>query len=107
MLSLDNLPGMLSILGTLLVVHCLLVIIGSFIANKVLVPNDSYLTVAILLQPIFQKMARRGYLLSGKKIEEPSVVYCDTVCGKGSGVRSVTSSEEDESAVLWGFDCDL
>ncbi|KAN0104272.1 hypothetical protein V8E51_010017 [Hyaloscypha variabilis] len=75
MLSLDNLPGMLSILGTLLAVHCLLVIIGSFIANK--------------------------------KIEEPSVVYCDTVCGKGSGVRSVASSKEDESVVLWDFDCDL
>jgi hypothetical protein len=96
--------------------------IGVFVASDNVPPNVappfpqllpgqgvSYLTVADLLQPAVQKVKRRGYLLGGSKKEEPrpSVLYCDTGSEKGSGIRSVTSSKEDDSAGLWGFDCDL
>ena len=109
-LSLDNLGGLIAILGTLLAVHFLLVVVGSFVANTVYVPEDSYLTVGSLLQPVLRKQelqkretARRGYLLGGERTEEPSIVYRDFMCEKGSDVRSGTSDEGYKSTRSWGF----
>jgi hypothetical protein len=109
-LSLDNRGGLIAILGTLLVFHFLLVVVGSLIANRVYVPEDSYLTVGSLLQPVLRKQtlqkretARRGYLLGGEETEEPSIVYREFMWEKGRDVRSGTSDEGYKSTRSWGF----
>jgi hypothetical protein len=109
-LSLDNRGGMIAILGTLLAVHLLLVVVGSIIANRVYVPEDSYLTVGSLLQPVLQKQklqkrtkARRESLLGSEKTEEPSIEYLEFMYGKGSDVRSESSDKGYQSMRSWGF----
>jgi hypothetical protein len=105
-LSIDNVPGMSGIFGTLLIVHFLLVLIGSFIANKVLVPKDSYLPIFTLLQPVLQKMTGRVGNSGGGKMKEPYVIYCESI-EKGSCVGRGKVSNGDNATPSWGFDYDL
>ncbi|KAE9370093.1 hypothetical protein N431DRAFT_441966 [Stipitochalara longipes BDJ] len=109
-LSLDNRGGMIAILGTLLAFHFLLVVVGSLIANRVYVPEDSYLTVGSLLQPVLQKQklqkrakARGESLLGNDKTEEPSIEYREFMYGKGSDVQSGSRDRGYKSIRSWGF----
>ncbi|KAE8446998.1 hypothetical protein EG329_011480 [Mollisiaceae sp. DMI_Dod_QoI] len=74
-LSLDNRTGMIAILGTLLAVHFLLVVGGSLLANRVYVPEDSYLMVGSLLQPVLREREkrRRESLFGCETAEEPRI----------------------------------
>jgi hypothetical protein len=103
MLSLDNLDGMIAIFATLLTVHFLLFVIGSYFANKVLVVKDSYLAIALLLQPVLDKIANRGFISGGKdnKLDELQMVYGYYTYERGGGVRRVAISEDDRVTSPW------
>jgi hypothetical protein len=109
MLSMDNPGGMYAIFATIAAVHFLLFVLGAFFANRVIVVDDSYLAIAILLRPVINKMANRGYLLGGEKsldmVKDLNVVYGHTIYEKGKGgVQRLEISEEaypEKSTSAW------
>jgi hypothetical protein len=108
-LSMDNPRGMYAIFATLAAVHFLLFVLGAFFANRVLVVDDNYLAIAILLQPVIKKMANRGFLLGGEEswdmAKDLEVVYGHTIYEKDKGgVLGLAISEEaclKKSASAW------
>ena len=97
-LSVDNLVGMWAIFISIVVSHLVLFIVGSLMANRVIVVDDSYLAVALLLRPVTEKMANQGFLLGGEKsfpaMEEMDVVYGKSRREKGrDGIMGLEISE--------------
>jgi hypothetical protein len=78
-LSIDYNGGMLAILIGLAEAHLILLLIGIWVSNKVIVIEDEYLAIALLLNPVFNEYSDRGALLGGEERErigeEMSVVY--------------------------------
>jgi hypothetical protein len=78
-LSVEKPVVVLAILISIVVCHFVLFVLGSVVANTVVVVNDSYLAIALLLRPITEKMANQGFLVwresSFPAIENMDVVY--------------------------------
>jgi hypothetical protein len=101
-LSLDHPIGLACIFAFLVGVHFFLVVVGSFFASKVLVPEDSYFAIAILLQPILHKIANQGLILGKKEhLKELRVKYGYYIYDKGGSVRRVGFSEKDHLTSQW------
>ncbi|KAH8746190.1 hypothetical protein BGZ57DRAFT_777929, partial [Hyaloscypha finlandica] len=78
-LSVEKPVVVLAILISIVVCHFVLFVLGSLVANTVVVVNDSYLAIALLLRPVTEKMANQGFLVWGERsfpaIENMDVVY--------------------------------
>jgi hypothetical protein len=78
-LSVEKPVVVLAILISIVVCHFVLFVLGSVVANTVVVVNDSYLAIALLLRPVTEKMANQGFLVWGERsfpaIENMDVVY--------------------------------
>lgn len=62
-LSIDHPRGMNAIFSTIVSCHFVLFIFSTWIANKVVVVDDDYFAIALLLRPIAEEMKDRGSLL--------------------------------------------
>ncbi|KAE8444531.1 hypothetical protein EG329_014455 [Mollisiaceae sp. DMI_Dod_QoI] len=75
--------GMWAILISIVVSHLVLFILGSLLANRVVVVDGSYLAIAVLLRPVTEKLKDRGFLLGGEKnlmgLEDLEVLYGHSV----------------------------
>ncbi|KAN0119277.1 hypothetical protein V8E51_001485 [Hyaloscypha variabilis] len=69
-LSIDHLKGMYAILGGILGCHFVLLVFGTWIANKVVVVDDDYLAIALLLRPVAEEMKGKGALLDKERREK-------------------------------------
>jgi len=69
-LSIDHLRGMSAILWGIICCHLVLFIVGTWFANKVVVVDDNFLAIALLLRPIAEEMRDKGALLDGERREE-------------------------------------
>jgi hypothetical protein len=78
-LTLDHPEFIEAILGGIGGFHFLLFIIAAYLANRAVVIRDSYLAIALLFQPVVERLRGRGSLLKNKEIcealEEPMVSY--------------------------------
>lgn len=77
-LNLDHPDFIEAILGGIGGFHFVFFIIAAWLANKVVVIDDSYLAIALLMRPVVDKL-NRGSLMNGKQICEalkyPEVSY--------------------------------
>jgi hypothetical protein len=62
-LSVDYNGGMLAILLGLAGAHLILLLIGIWVSNKVIVIEDEYLAIALLLNSVVNEYSERGALL--------------------------------------------
>jgi hypothetical protein len=78
-LELDHPIYIEAILGGIGGFHFVIFILAAYFANKVVVIEDSYLAIALLLRPILDKLQGRGSLLGKKEIcralRDPEVSY--------------------------------
>jgi hypothetical protein len=69
------------------------------LANRVIVIDDSYLAIALLLRPVTEKMANQGFLVRGEG-SFPAMERMDVVYGKSmrekerDGVMGLEISED-------------
>jgi hypothetical protein len=101
-LSIDKVWGMWAIFISVVVSHLILFIMGSVLANKVVVVDDSYLAIALLLRPVTERIKEKGFLLGGERavpeIEDMDVLYGVTEerREKDGGARGLEVSEQAE-----------
>jgi hypothetical protein len=101
-LSVDKPAGMWAIFISIVVSHLVLFILGSLLANRVIIVDDSYLAVALLLRPVTENIANQGFLLGGEK-SFPAMEEMDVVYGKSRREKErdgVMGLEISESADL-------
>jgi hypothetical protein len=95
-LSIDHHKGMWAIFGTLGGTHLVLFIFGVYFAHKVIVVEDNYTAIALLLRPLADELAGKGGLLDREKrdklVEHLEVVYGPRTREKGSA-RALEISE--------------
>jgi hypothetical protein len=98
-LSIDYNKSMWGIFLGLAGAHLILLIVGTWFANKVIVVKDEYLEIALLLRPVVDEYSDRGALLGEKEREDIgrglSVVYGLTK-GDRNGVKGLEISGEAE-----------
>jgi hypothetical protein len=98
-LSIDYNGGMLAILLGPAGAHLILLLIGIWVSNKVIVIEDEYLAIALLLSPVVNEYSERGALLGREERErigeEMSVVYGLTGADE-NGVKGLEISREAE-----------
>jgi hypothetical protein len=91
-ISIDYNGGMLAILIGLAGAHQILLLIGIWASNKIIVIEDEYLAIALLSSPVFSEYSGRGALLGSEERErigeETSVVY------------GLTRADSDRSSVI-------
>jgi hypothetical protein len=80
-LSIDKPGRMWAIFISIVVSHFVLFILGLLLASRVIVVDDSYLAVALVLRPITEKMENQGFLLGGER-NFPGMDSMDVVYGK-------------------------
>ena len=86
-LSIDHPNGMNAILWTIIGCHFVLFVVGTWIANKVVVIDDDFLGIALLLRPIVEEMKDKGALLDGKQRKE-LITGMNVIFGPRSGDKS-------------------
>jgi hypothetical protein len=78
-LMLDHPKFIKAILGGIGGFHFLLFVLAAYLANRAIVIDDSYLAIALLFQPVVEKLRGHGSLLKSKQIckalGEPEVAY--------------------------------
>jgi hypothetical protein len=98
-LSIDYNGGMLAVLVGLAGAHLILLLIGIWVSNKVIVIEDEYLAIALLLNLVVSDYSERGALLGREEKErigeEMSVVYGMTGADE-SGVKRLEISRDAE-----------
>lgn len=97
-LSVDKPVVVFAILISIVACHFLLFVLGSVLANRVVVVNDSYLAIALLLRPVTEKMANQDFLVGGERsfpaMEKMDVVYRKSMRGKErDGIMGLEISE--------------
>jgi hypothetical protein len=98
-LSVDKPAPMWAIFISIVASHFLLFVLGSLLANRVIVIDDSYLAIALLLRPVTEKMANQGFLVRGEG-SFPAMERMDVVYGKSmrekerDGVMGLEISED-------------
>jgi hypothetical protein len=80
-LSVDKPARMWAIFISIVASHFVLFVVGSLLANRVIVIDDSYLAIALLLRPVTEKMTNQGFLLGGEGAF-PAMESMDVVYGK-------------------------
>ena len=80
-LSVDKPARMWAIFISIVASHFVLFVLGSLLANRVIVIDDSYLAIALLLRPVTEKMANQGFLVRGEG-SFPAMERMDVVYGK-------------------------
>ena len=98
-LSIDHNAGMWAIFLGLAGGHLVLLIVGIWVANKVIVIEDEYLAIAMLLRPVVSEYYERGALLGREERESighgMNVVY-GLIAGERNGVKGLEISREAE-----------
>jgi hypothetical protein len=78
-LKLDHPEFIAAILGGIGGFHFLFFILAAYLANKVVVIDDSYLAIALLLRPVVDKIREHGSLMDSREIVRalgrPDVMY--------------------------------
>jgi hypothetical protein len=100
-LTLDHPEFILAILGGIGGFHFLLFILAAYFANKAIVTDDSYLAIALLFQPVVEKLRGHGSLLKGKQIcnalGQPEVAYGTVLKQSPTGmIKHLEISEDTE-----------
>ena len=90
-LTLDHPGNIHAILVTILAVHLVLFVAGAFLANQVVVMDDSYLAIAHLLRPVVEELGNKGSLLNGDDVcdalgDDVEVVYVSTTKKSTNGL---------------------
>jgi len=80
-LSVDKPARMWAIFISIVASHFVLFVLGSLLANRVIVIDDSYLAIALLLRPVTEKMTDQGFLVGGEG-GFPAMERMDIVYGK-------------------------
>ena len=98
-LSVDKPGRMWAIFITIVASHFVFFIVGSLLANRAIVIDDSYLAIALLLRPVTEKMANQGFLVGGEGVslamETMDVVYGQSLREKErDGVMGLEISED-------------
>jgi hypothetical protein len=68
--SFDHRHGMWAIFGTIIGCHFVLFIVGAWISSKVVVVEDDFLAIALLLGPLTDAMKNKGCLLNKNRREK-------------------------------------
>ncbi|KUJ19705.1 uncharacterized protein LY89DRAFT_611468 [Mollisia scopiformis] len=94
-LSIDHVAYMWAIFGSIAGSHLVLWIIGSYVASRVAVIENSYLKIALALRPVTDDLEEQGLLMGGHK-HEHGALDRDVVYGPreqaGSGARALEIS---------------
>ena len=98
-LSVDKPARMWAIFISIVASHFVLFVLGSLLANRVIVIDDSYLAIALLLRPVTEKMANQGFLVGGEgglpAMERMDIVYGKSMREKErDGVMGLEISED-------------
>ncbi|KAH9206926.1 hypothetical protein DL95DRAFT_374802 [Leptodontidium sp. 2 PMI_412] len=107
-LSIDHPAGMWAIFGGLAGAHLVLLIVGIWFTNRVIVIEDKYLAIAMLLRPVVKEFSKTGPLLGREERESigqgMSVVY-GLRRGEKDGVGGLEISREAECERRdWGWE---
>jgi len=103
-LTIDHPKGMWAIFGGIGGCHLVLFILAVWVANKVIVIDDDYLAIGLLLRPLVEEVKEKGGLLDVEQRERLlsgiEVMYGPKGSEKnltgGDGVRELEISEEAE-----------
>lgn len=98
-LTLDHPEYIEAILGGIGGFHFLIFILAAYLANKVVVIQDNYLAISLLLHPVVEKLKERGISVSGKgiAIKDLEVAYGSVSKSTGTGsIRHLEISEASE-----------
>jgi hypothetical protein len=68
-LTIDHWNGMWAIFGAIIGCHFVLFAVATWVANKVVVVDDDYLAIALLLRPVAEEMKDKGGLLERARRE--------------------------------------
>ena len=71
MVSFDHRNGMWAIFGAIVGCHFVLFIVAAWVSSKVVVVEDDFLAIALLLGPLTEAMKNKGCLLN-KELREKS-----------------------------------
>lgn len=100
-LNLDHPEFIEAILGGIGGFHVLIFILAAFLANRAIVIDDSYLAIAMLYQPIVERLKGHGSLLKTKQIckelSNPKVSYGTVLKQSATGlIKHLEISENTE-----------
>jgi hypothetical protein len=100
-LTLDHPEFIEAILGGIGGFHFLLFILAAYLANRAIVIDDSYLAIAMLYQPIVERLRGHGSLLKNKQIfkelNNPKVSYGTVLKQSATGmIKHLEISENTE-----------
>jgi hypothetical protein len=98
-LTLDNPYYIWAILGGIGGSHLVVFILAAYLANKVIVVQDSYLATSLLLEPVVEKLRESGVSVQNKRIwralKDLEVAYgsVDRPAAMGTGMRTIRHLE--------------